>query len=62
MRLWGKHELRGSSLYKEGGQHAPEYPSVPKQYWYDLKKKLTKEGSQLYEEIVQLKFEAVVSL
>jgi len=30
--------------------------------WYDLKKKPTKEGSQLYEEIVQLKFEAVVSL
>lgn len=32
--------------------------SVPKRYWSDLKKKLTKEGSQLYEEIVQLKFEA----
>ncbi len=32
--------------------------SVPKRYWSDLKKKLTKEGSQLYEKIVQLKFEA----
>lgn len=32
--------------------------SVPKRYWSDLKKKLTKEGSQLYENIVQLKFEA----
>ena len=32
--------------------------SVPKRYWSDLKKKLTNEGSQLYEEIVQLKFEA----
>jgi hypothetical protein len=32
--------------------------SIPKRYWSDLKKKLTKEGSQLYEEIVQLKFEA----
>ena len=30
--------------------------SVPKLYWSDLKKKLTKEGSQLYEKIVQLKF------
>ena len=32
--------------------------SVPKRYWSDLKKKLTKEGSQLYEKIVQLKFKA----
>ena len=32
--------------------------SVPKRYWSDLKKKLTKEGSQLYDNIVQLKFEA----
>ena len=32
--------------------------SVPKRYWTDLKKKLTKEGSQLYENIVQLKFVA----
>ncbi|RYE28355.1 MAG: hypothetical protein EOP42_17100 [Sphingobacteriaceae bacterium] len=32
--------------------------TVPKRYWSDLKKKLTKEGSQLYEKIVQLKFEA----
>ncbi|MCO5258607.1 MAG: Bro-N domain-containing protein [Crocinitomicaceae bacterium] len=32
--------------------------SVPKRYWSDLKKKLTNEGSQLYEEIVQLKFKA----
>lgn len=32
--------------------------SVPKRYWSDLKKKLTKEGSQLYEKIVQLKFPA----
>ncbi|RDC57893.1 hypothetical protein DU508_02775 [Pedobacter chinensis] len=31
--------------------------SIPKRYWSDLKKKLTKEGSQLYEKIVQLKFE-----
>jgi len=31
---------------------------IPKRYWSDLKKKLTKEGSQLYEQIVQLKFEA----
>ena len=27
----------------------------PRRYWSDLKRKLTKEGSQLYEEIVQLK-------
>ena len=32
--------------------------TIPKRYWTDLKKKLTKEGSQLYEEIVQLKFES----
>ncbi len=32
--------------------------SIPKRYWSDLKVKLTKEGSQLYEKIVQLKFEA----
>ena len=32
--------------------------TIPKRYWADLKKKLTKEGSQLYEKIVQLKFEA----
>ena len=32
--------------------------SIPKRYWTDLKNKLTKEGSQLYEKIVQLKFEA----
>ena len=27
----------------------------PRRYWSDLKRKLVKEGSQLYEEIVQLK-------
>ena len=32
--------------------------SIPKRYWSDLKKKLRGEGSQLYEKIVQLKFEA----
>ena len=32
--------------------------SKPKRYWIDLKKKLIKEGSQLYDKIVQLKFEA----
>lgn len=32
--------------------------SIPKRYWSDLKKKLTKEGSQLYENIEQLKLEA----
>jgi hypothetical protein len=33
--------------------------TIPKRYWSDLKKKLTKEeGSQLYEKIVQLKFAA----
>ena len=32
--------------------------SIPKRYWSDLKKKLLNEGSQLYEKIVQLKFEA----
>ena len=32
--------------------------TIPKRYWSDLKKKLTNEGSQLYDKIVQLKFEA----
>lgn len=32
--------------------------SIPKRYWTDLKKKLSKEGSQLYETIVQLKMQA----
>lgn len=32
--------------------------SIPRRYWSDLKKKLTKEGTQLYEEIVQLKFKS----
>ncbi len=32
--------------------------TVPKRYWSDLKKKLIVEGSQLYEKIVQLKFQA----
>ena len=30
--------------------------TIPKRYWTDLKKKLAKEGSQLYEKIGQLKF------
>jgi hypothetical protein len=29
--------------------------SIPKRYWSDLKKKLTKEGSEVYEKIVRLK-------
>ncbi len=33
--------------------------SIPKRYWSDFKKKLTLEGSQLYENIVQLKMEAI---
>jgi DNA-damage-inducible protein D len=32
--------------------------SILKRYWTDLKKKLAKEGSQLYEKIVQLKLKA----
>jgi len=32
--------------------------SIPKRYWSDLKNKLTKEGSQLYEKIVRLKMQA----
>jgi len=32
--------------------------TIPKRYWSDFKKKLTKEGSQLYEKIVLLKFVA----
>ncbi|MDX2174000.1 MAG: Bro-N domain-containing protein [Bacteroidota bacterium] len=32
--------------------------SIPKRYWSDLKIKLLKEGSQVYEKIVRLKMEA----
>ncbi len=32
--------------------------NIPKRYWTDLKRKLTEEGSQLYENIVQLKMKA----
>jgi DNA-damage-inducible protein D len=32
--------------------------SVPKRYWSDLKNKLIKEGSEVYEKIVRLKMEA----
>lgn len=31
---------------------------IPRRYWSDLKKKLIDEGSQLYENIVQLKMKA----
>lgn len=32
--------------------------NAPKRYWSDLKRRLTEEGSQLYENIVQLKMKA----
>jgi hypothetical protein len=32
--------------------------SIPKRYWSDLKSKLSNEGSEVYEKIVQLKFQA----
>ena len=32
--------------------------NIPKRYWSDLKKRLTDEGSELYEKIVRLKFKA----
>jgi len=32
--------------------------SIPKRYWSDLKKKLSKEGSEVYEKIVRLKLMA----
>ena len=32
--------------------------NIPKRYWSDLKRKLTAEGSQLYESIVQLKMKS----
>lgn len=31
---------------------------IPKRYWTDLKRNLIKEGSQLYENIVQLKMKS----
>ena len=32
--------------------------NIPKRYWADLKRKLTNEGSQLYDNIVRLKMKA----
>ncbi len=32
--------------------------NIPKRYWTDLKRKLKEEGSQLYENIVQLKIKS----
>lgn len=32
--------------------------NIPKRYWSDLKKRLTEEGSELYENIVRLKLKA----
>ena len=32
--------------------------NIPKRYWTDLKRNLIKEGSQLYEKIVQLKLKS----
>lgn len=32
--------------------------TIPKRYWSDLKRRLFDEGSQAYEKIVQLKFQA----
>ena len=32
--------------------------TIPKRYWSDLKKKLSKEGSQVYDKIVRLKMVA----
>ena len=32
---------------------------IPKRYWTDLKRKLESEGSQLYENIVQLKMKSL---
>ena len=32
--------------------------NIPKRYWADLKRKLTVEGSQVYENIVQLKMKS----
>ncbi len=32
--------------------------NIPKRYWSDLKRKLIEEGSQLYENIVQLKMKS----
>ena len=33
--------------------------NIPKRYWTDLKKKLFDEGSELYENIVQLKMKYI---
>ena len=35
--------------------------SIPRRYWSDLKTKLQKEGSEVYEKIVQLKMQVADS-
>jgi hypothetical protein len=32
--------------------------SIPKRYWSDLKQKLKEEGSEVYDQVVHLKFSA----
>ena len=32
--------------------------NIPKRYWSDLKRRITEEGSELYENIVQLKMKS----
>lgn len=36
--------------------------NIPRNYWSDLKRKLKQEGSQLHENIVQLKMMKIVNL
>lgn len=54
-RLWHKGEWYFSVI--DVVKILTESP-IPRRYWTDLKRKLSKEGSELYEKIVQLKMQA----
>ena len=54
--LFENNEIR--SIWNGDVIRALTDSKIPKRYWTDLKRKLTDEGSQLYDNIVQLKMKA----
>lgn len=65
-KLFEEHEIRSIWNSEEEDYYfsvvdvilALTESSAPRRYWSDLKRKLTEEGSELYEKIVQLKLRA----
>ncbi|MCK5233977.1 MAG: hypothetical protein KAJ91_04115 [Candidatus Aenigmarchaeota archaeon] len=54
-RLWHKNEWYFSIV---DVIEALTDSTIPRRYWSDLKSKLTEEGSELYDKIVQLKLQS----